>query len=585
MKFFKISSFVVCILFISGYSGPFSLKKISQNTSPDDFNIVLITIDTLRADHLSCYGYERETSPHIDKVAEKGILFKNVIAPSSWTAPSMVSLFTSTYPINHGVIHGLQFREELKKRKRYSQAVFSHELATLPEILKKQGYTTFGVSSNHNLKEKLGFARGFDYFTYRGYHLRSSTAKHINELVYRWEDKIKKSDKYFLWIHYMDPHEPYIARAPWIVHYALQSRTNDTSQARSKIVARYDSEINYVDSYVGELIQKFELDKKTLLIITSDHGEQFLEHGRIGHSLSLHQEEIHVPLIIQLPGASEMVRIENQASLLDIVPTILHILDTDPPEQTIGKVLLQDKSPLNWLKTLFSRRGEARYIFSELDKNSTLKAIITPAWKYIYNYKNKTDQLYRIQSDPNEHSNLAVKNPTQCNQLKKELLNWVPTAKTYPVKNQSFELSQEEKEKLEAIGYLDAQTPERKRSQERLVTKKGRKDEREVKESAIVENEKASLKIIDLSDHLLGIQLTNTVPVRGVQFTLEGVKISEVRTTAHTKGFLADFNSASGAVIIISASGDKIKTGKNLIVEVVYEMAEMANLSKIKIVK
>jgi hypothetical protein len=280
-----------------------------------------------------------------------------------------------------------------------------------------------------------------------------------------------------------------------------------------------------------------------------------------------------------------MVRIENQASLLDILPTILHILDTDLPEQTIGKVLLKDKSPLNWLKTLFSRRGEARYIFSELDKKPTLKAIITPAWKYIYNYKNKTDQLYRIQSDPNEHNNLAVKNPTQCNQLKKELLNWVSTAKTYPVKNQSFELSQEEKEKLEAIGYLDAQTSERQRSQEKLATKKGRKDEREVKESARVENKNAFLKIVDLSDKLLGIELTNTVPVRGIQFTLEGVKISEVRTTAHTKGFLADFNSESGAVIIISIAGDIIKVGKHQIVEVVYETAEMANLSKITIVK
>ena len=96
----------------------------NQNTSQNNFNIVLITIDALRADHLSCYGYERNTSPNIDKVAEKGILFKNVIAPSSWTAPSMVSLFTSTYPINHGVIHGLNVRKKREKRKQYNQAVF-----------------------------------------------------------------------------------------------------------------------------------------------------------------------------------------------------------------------------------------------------------------------------------------------------------------------------------------------------------------------------------------------------------------------------------------------------------------------------
>jgi len=108
--------FLTFIFFFAGCS--------NQNASQDNFSIVLITIDTLRADHLSCYGYERETSPHIDSIAKQGILFKNVIAPSSWTAPSMVSLFTSTYPINHGVIHGMKYRSRMQKRKQYSQAGF-----------------------------------------------------------------------------------------------------------------------------------------------------------------------------------------------------------------------------------------------------------------------------------------------------------------------------------------------------------------------------------------------------------------------------------------------------------------------------
>jgi hypothetical protein len=284
--------------------------------------------------------------------------------------------------------------------------------------------------------------------------LGSATAKHINELVYLWEDKIKKSGKYFLWVHYMDPHYPYNARSPWIEHYDPQLLSKANPPAPPNPVDLYDSEINYVDSYVRNFMQKFDLDKKTLLIITSDHGEQFFERGRLGHAWNLHQEEIHVPLIIQLPDGAETVTIENQASLLDIVPTILQIIDTAPPEQTTGKVLLENKDPLNWLKTMFSRTSGTRYIFSELDKISTLKAIITPPWKYIYNYKNKTDQLYSITSDPNELNNLADKNSEQCNQLKKALLNWVSAAKTYPVKSQSFELSQEEKEQLEAMGYV-----------------------------------------------------------------------------------------------------------------------------------
>jgi arylsulfatase A-like enzyme len=194
-----------------------------------------------------------------------------------------------------------------------------------------------------------------------------------------------------------------------------------------------------------------------LLIITSDHGEQFLEHGKLGHSWNLHQEEINVPLIIKLPDTSEMVTIENQVSLLDITPTILHMLDTELPKQTIGKNLLEDWDSLSWLKTMLFSGSEVRYNFAELDKESIIKAIITPDWKYIYNFKNKAGQLYSIKSDNKELNNLANKNPGQRDQLKEQLLKWVSNSKTYPVKSHSFKLSQEEKEKLENLGYLDTQ--------------------------------------------------------------------------------------------------------------------------------
>jgi arylsulfatase A-like enzyme len=408
--------FVVFLLFVYGCS--------TQNTSKDNFNIVLITIDTLRADHLSCYGYERETSPNIDKIAKKGILFKNVIAPSSWTAPSMVSLFTSTYPINHGVIHGLASQ----KARGFSQEIFSEKLATLPEMLKKQGYTTFGVASNHLLTATFGFARGFDYFK----SVDWKTADQINRIVYTWEDKIKKAKKYFLWMHYIDPHIPYHPRSPWIDQYISGDKKF------KPLLARYDSEINYVDSYVGELIERFKLDKNTLLIITSDHGEQFLEHGRMRHSNNLHKEELHVPLIIKFPDISKMESIERQVSLLDVMPTILNALNTDQPEQTLGKPLMDNGGILSCLKKMLLSRRESRYNFAELDSNTTLKAIITPKWKYIYNYKNRSEQLYNIITDPLEQKNLLDKNIKLGNNLKGQLLQWVLNAKTYPPKSHLF---------------------------------------------------------------------------------------------------------------------------------------------------
>jgi arylsulfatase A-like enzyme len=445
-----------------------SIDDLRAETVKDDFNIVLITIDTLRADHLSCYGYKRPTSPAIDKIAKKGVLFRNVIAPSSWTAPSMVSLFTSTYPINHGVVHGLKYRKESKK---YSQEVFSPDLITLPETLKKQGYTTFGVSSNHNLTAEFGFARGFDYFQYH----RWATADRVNKTVYSWKDRIEQSEKYFLWVHYIDPHRPYNARSPWINRYSSQSLISilrlskesenklttlipslkDDPQSLASLIALYDSEINYVDAHLGELIETFELEKNTLLIITSDHGEEFLEHTFLGHSYNLHQETINIPLVIKLPHRSQMSEVKTPANLVDIMPTILHKLAIDPPGQSLGTSILEKGGRFSRLKNMFSSTEKSVYSFAELDKESVLKAIVTPGGKYIYDYGQKTEQLYNVKSDPLELNNLVGKETEQSNQLKAQLFDWVSSSKEYYSSQLSIQLSPEERKKLEALGYLE----------------------------------------------------------------------------------------------------------------------------------
>lgn len=455
--------FAVLLLSISGCS--------TQNSSKNNPNIVLITIDALRADHLSCYGYERETSPNIDKIAEQGILFKNVIAPSSWTAPSMVSLFTSTYPTNHEVIHGAGYRKNITA---YVQEVFSDKLTTLAEALKKQGYSTFGVSSNLHLSGKFGFDRGFDHFEC----LPWVDAQKVNEAIYSLEDEVKKSDKFFIWLHYFDPHSPYHARFPWIKQYAPQTPLSELeifikplfmleeyiplfheNQNKLKnLVALYDSEINYVDSYLEEFIKRFKLNKNSLIIITSDHGEEFLEHGSLEHAKNLYRETIHVPMIIKLPTSDKKEIVNKHVTLVDIMPSILYILEHRIPDQTLGKSFFKMETPLFWQERLVVDENETEYILSELNTESILKTIITHKWKYIFNYKNNIDQLYSVTSDPYDHNNLANKNPKQCEQLKKELLDWVSTSKRYPAKIQEF--SQEEEEKLKAMGYLDAQEME-----------------------------------------------------------------------------------------------------------------------------
>lgn len=463
--FFRKSQRAILIsslLFMSIFIGMCAVSKTEK-----DHNIVLITIDALRADHLSCYGYGRNTSPNIDNIAEKGIIFSNAFAPSSWTAPSVVSLLTSVYPINHGVIHGVGYK---KNQTLHVQEVFSDQLFSLAEILKAQGYTTFGVASNLHLGEQFGFGRGFDYFKC----LPFLAAPQVNKTVFSWKDEIRHAEKFFLWIHYFDPHHYYHERSPWIADYTSPALTKELElfkkswgelkqlipvfkkdpQTLSNLIALYDSEINFVDSSIGELFQTFELDNNTLIVITSDHGEEFLEKDQLGHGSNLFGETINIPLIVKLPQRFQKTEIKRHVSLLDVTPTILQSIDIKPPEQTLGKSLLQTNDLLFWLKKILLRSDTIKYNFSEMDTSSTLKAIITPEWKYIYDYKRESGKLYNIQVDPLELHDLVNKRVEESSHLKERLFRWVSTAKKYPTRKQDFQLTSEEKEKLKGLGYI-----------------------------------------------------------------------------------------------------------------------------------
>ena len=326
------------------------LDRVHADVIKNNFNIVLITIDTLRADHLSCYGYDRKTSPNIDSIAKGGIRYTKAIATSSWTSPSIASIMTSLYPISHGVRHGFT-----KSGKAYNQELLHEKFDTLAEVLKNHGYTTFGAVANVHMVEELGFGQGFDYYHCEGF----DKASKINKVVFSWKDKIKNANKFFLWVHYFDPHHFYHAQFPWINDYAgelwignshlskmnmselikliptLKKRRNTLEY----LISLYDSEINYVDYHVGNLLYKLGLDKNSLIIITSDHGEEFLDHGFLCHAHSLFQELIHVPLIIKLPLPSKasIIDVNNEpVSIIDILPTILGDIGITSASEFLG---------------------------------------------------------------------------------------------------------------------------------------------------------------------------------------------------------------------------------------------------------
>jgi hypothetical protein len=310
-------------------------------------NVILIIIDTLRADHLGCYGYHRNTSPEIDKIANEGILFKNMLAQTSWTRPGTASILSGLYPKNHGA--------NTRKDR------LAEEINLLPEILGRVGYTSYAFVANGNAGERVGFNQGYkDFFSYResvkkdksNIHVRSDE---INETVLNVIRQLEERSKNFIYVHYVDPHAPYIPKEK---HFSKADKTVFSMEFRhsqaifkmseekkhrvlKEMINAYDDEILFNDKMIGNLIRalkKKNMYHNSIIIITSDHGEEFLEHNNIGHGRTLYDDQLRVPLIIRLPDNvhKKTGKIANQ---IDVCPTILSLLKIPIPKNIDGKDL------------------------------------------------------------------------------------------------------------------------------------------------------------------------------------------------------------------------------------------------------
>ena len=326
------------------------------------YNLLVISIDTCRADHLACYGYNRNTSPHLDQLAKEGVLFENATAASSWTVPSHMSMFTGLYPSVHGV---QTFTIPLGEGVR-----------TLALCLAERGYVTAAFVTGPVLNHYFGFDRGFelyDDFTVNeafenvnammrmtaGNSVldRVVTNPVITKLATMWLKAHANSPKnFFLFLHYWDCHYDYIPPAPYDkifdADYKGKEDGRDIVQREPKIlkqipdrdlahlVALYDGEIAYTDEHVGKILQLLQdlgLSEKTLVIVLADHGEAFLEHGKLRHGNSLFEEVLHVPLIMRLPGVIPAgKRVAGNVSQVDLMPTALGLLKVASPTQVQG---------------------------------------------------------------------------------------------------------------------------------------------------------------------------------------------------------------------------------------------------------
>jgi len=435
----------------------------------DQPNIILISTEATRPDHLSAYGYDRPTSTFMDSLAAEGVLFDSAYSVSSWTVPSVASLVTGTYPAAHKVQHGVV--QDAGSRTIQGQEMLSPELPHLARILKAAGYKTFGITANGHLSKPLGYGEGFDF--YRNLDFKAGSrldAVSVNEIISNWKGQIKRGQPYFLWIHYFDPHDAYHARKPWIQEYfplfaphrqnfnKLTRATPPTlsemglepgSPEHECLEALYDSEINFANWAMEDILHQLKVGPNALIVLTSDHGEEFLDHGGFGHASTLYEEQIRVPLVVRLPGARKKSVVQSTpVSLVDIAPTILDYLHLEIPDQMQGTSLM----------SLMNGRPRQVHeaIWTTVDQYAKMSAVRVGDWKLIVDHgEGDKPFLFNLVDDPAEVKNLAEDHPDRVAELLETMKGM---EKTYGSDREALlnteGLSEAEIEKLRSMGYV-----------------------------------------------------------------------------------------------------------------------------------
>lgn len=412
--------------------------------------VALIVIDTLRPDRMPTYGCERQTAPFLDELASRSLVFLYARSVSSWTAPAMASMFTSTYQNRHGVVMGMiAFATRAMRGEKLRINRLPEALETIPIFMEREGYATFGVSANPNVGKEMGFTRGFERFTSIPYTGSAGTAEEVVDALLEWKQEILRAERFFLYLHLMDPHEPYRRHEAWIAPGAPVPREPLDD------LAAYDSEIRYLDEQLRRLFEELDLARETLVLVTSDHGQEFREHGGLGHGFKLYPELTRVPLILRLPGDNAPTgRISGNVSIIDILPTLRRLLGAPPSAQDVGVALLDPGRPAHPReRDLFAMRT-TRYRDAIMRKRSVLRGTL----ELIISEPGGRVELYDLASDPGAHRNLAKGHPAEVQTLRATLDAQESAAKTAGHASVgSYELTQRELEALRKLGYVESE--------------------------------------------------------------------------------------------------------------------------------
>ncbi len=424
-------------------SGPLPVRRV-----------ILVSVDTLRADRLGAYGYPRPTSPILDRFASEGTRFATCIAASPWTLPSHISMLTGLYPTHHGALH---VRQPLRTGVR----LVSEELAG-------HGFRTAAIVASDLVLPNEGSRRGFEHyqeFPWRDLAATSgpsilNTGAEVTAAATTWLEHLTADDSFFLFLHYYDVHSDYSPEPrfrtllgadadlePGSSTFLIAHRDDGALTAKERLQTQrlYDAEIRQLDAHLGTLfgaLRELGLESRTLVVVTSDHGEEFREHGRLLHGRALYEESMHVPLIMRGPGVPRGHVVTQLTSHVDITPTILAATGTGLADQLDGSSLLRS------LTAFDDERPD--FVVGGATHRGDVRMVRTARFKLI-DRRVGNDELYDLELDPGERTNIIAHQPSRHAGLARRFARSGGQLSNDPV----GQLSTTDRERLRALGYLD----------------------------------------------------------------------------------------------------------------------------------
>ncbi len=428
----------------------------------DRLNVLLLTFDTTRADFIGCYGRQNARTPQLDRLAAEGALFEKAFSSNPITQPAHSTILTGVYPMVHGVRDNSMFK-------------LPEERSTLAEIMKDAGYATGAAIGGFPLVREFGLAQGFDFYDdditgnredFRGRADRRQggtwyderPAGHVNDAILPWlRENI--NDPFFVWLHYWDPHLPHIAPAPYGEVYAHDP---------------YQGEIAYADESLGTILAELKeagVYDRTIVVMTSDHGEGRDEHHEATHAYLAYGTTLHVPLIVKAPGIGNGRRIDQSVGTVDIVPTVLDLVGVDGPPE------LQGRSLAGLIRDGETEDGEAPPLYYSESISprlshgvAELRVLYDWPLKYIYGPR---PELFDVTADPGELDDLVASRPEDSRRMEAALATFIHERANAEAANAAHEVDEATRARLEALGYLDSSDDETPQAVEEVLMEGG----------------------------------------------------------------------------------------------------------------